>query len=334
MKKVRWGILSTARIAVDQLIPAIKKASNAKVTAIATSSDTNKVTTIAEQFHIEKVYSSYEDLLNDPQIDAVYIPLPNHLHKEWTIRTAKKGKHILCEKPAALNAKEVAEMKQACLDNDVLFMEAFMYYFHPQHERVKEIIDSGEIGKVTYMEAGFSFYLEEEARGKDIRMQSSTGGGCIYDLGCYTIHAIRNILRNEPESIHVHADIHPIYNVDTDVVAYLTFSNDLRATFNLSFNLPMRHEYRVYGTEGSIIVPRAFRPDLHGGEAIIKIKKSSSTRIETINGDQYRKEVAHLSQAILDRTNHVNHDLCNTEQNIKVIDASLDSIRMANKIML
>lgn len=334
MKKVKWGILSTARIAVDQLIPAIKKVESAEVAAIATRSDINRATAIAKQFQINKVYSSYEDLLNDSEIDVVYIPLPNHLHKEWTIKAAQKGKHILCEKPAALNRAEVEEMKQVCLENNVLFMEAFMYYFHPQHERVKEIIDSGEIGDVSFMEAGFSFYLENKERDKDIRMNSSTGGGTIYDLGCYTIHAIRNILRKEPESVYVHGNIDSAFNVDTDAVAYFTFKNNLRATFNISFNRPMHQEYRVFGTKGIITVPRAFRPDLNGGEAIIKVKKDSTKRIESINGDQYYNEVAHLSQAILEKANNVNHDLKNTLYNIKIIEASLKSLQTDQTVML
>src|SRR5690625_2330163 len=185
MKKIKWGIISTARIGITQLIPAIKRSTNAEVVAIATQSDINKATLIAEQFQIEKVYNSYEKLLNDPNIDAVYIPLPNHLHKEWAIKAAQKGKHILCEKPAALTTEEVYEIKKACEENNVLFMEAFMYYFHPQHNRVKEIIDTGEIGEVTFMQAGFSFYLAEERRAHNIRMSGEKGGGSIYDIGCY-----------------------------------------------------------------------------------------------------------------------------------------------------
>lgn len=147
MKKVRWGILSTAGIAQKALLPAFSRAENAVVTAIATGSDLAKANEIAEKFQIEKVYDDYEKLLNDPFIDAVYIPLPNHLHKEWVIEAAKNGKHILCEKPAALTAEETAEMIEVCEAKNVLFMEAFMYYFHPQHARVKEIIASGEIEK-------------------------------------------------------------------------------------------------------------------------------------------------------------------------------------------
>src|SRR5690625_4840395 len=153
MKQVQWGILSTAGIAQKELIPAFERATNAKVSAIATSSDLDKATMVANQFHIEKVYGSYEELLADAEIDAVYIPLPNHLHKKWVIEAARKGKHILCEKPAALNTDEALEMREACEKYGVLFMEAFMYYFHPQTELEKEIIDEGEYVVIIWMSA-------------------------------------------------------------------------------------------------------------------------------------------------------------------------------------
>ncbi len=333
VKKAKWGILGTARIAVDQLIPAIKKASNADIVAISTQSNTDRAKAICDQFGIQTIHDSYESLLDDPMIDVVYIPLPNHLHKESTIKAAQKGKHILCEKPAGLTSEEIAEMKRACRENNVLFMEAFMYYFHPQHERVKDIIDSGEIGNVLLMEAGFSFLLEEKERETDIRMNRNLGGGAIYDLGCYAIHAIRNILRNEPESIFVHGSVDPKFNVDTDAFAYLTFADDVRATFNVSFNTLMRHEYRIHGSKGTITVPRAFRPDLNGGEALIKVEKDSVTRVESIQGDQYCNEVVHLSQAVLEGKN-VQHGFENTFNNLKVIEAGLESLRTSKEIKL
>src|SRR5690625_3919284 len=136
MEKVRWGILSTAGIAQKELIPAFLRAENAEVTAIASGSGIDRAQEIANRFQIKKVYDSYKRLLHDTEIDAVYIPLPNHLHKKWVMEAARAKKHILCEKPAALHAAEVMEMKAACDEHDVLFMEAFMYYFHPQHDRV------------------------------------------------------------------------------------------------------------------------------------------------------------------------------------------------------
>lgn len=332
MTKVRWGILSTAGIAQKQLIPAFKRATNAVVTAIATGSGIEKANEVAARFEIEKTYDSYEKLLDDPDIDAVYIPLPNHLHKKWVIEAAKKGKHILCEKPAAINAEEFREMEAVCKEHDVLFMEAFMYHFHPQHERVKEIIGTDEIGEVTYMQAGFSFYIDEAQRGSNIRMSDQKGGGSIFDVGCYTIHSIRNILGAEPESVHVHAVLDPNYQIDTDAVGYLTFPNGVRATFDVSFNLAMRNEYKVFGTKGSIVVPRAYRPDNNGGDGLIIVEKDGISRTETINGDQYRNQVEHLSQVILDGANQLNHDFENTHQNLLVIDACYESIKTGEQV--
>lgn len=326
MRKVNWGILSTAGIAQKSLLPAFKRAENAVVTAIATGSDLAKANEISEIFQIEKVYDSYEKLLNDPTIDAVYIPLPNHLHKQWVIEAAKKGKHILCEKPAALTADEVAEMVQVCASENVLFMEGFMYYFHPQHARVKEMIEHGDIGKITYMTAGFSFYLAEERRVKNIRMSHEKGGGSIYDVGCYGIHAIRNILEMEPTSVHIHPIIDDEMKVETAAVGYLTFEGDIRATFDCSFNAAMRHEYCIHGTEGSIHVPRAFRPDNYGGEGIIQLEKGDVVTTELVSGDQYCLEIEQLSQAILDDEKIAPHTTDNTLKNMAVIDACYASI--------
>lgn len=330
MKNVRWGILSTAGIAQKALLPAFGRADNAEVVAIA-SSRLAKAEAVAHTFGIEKAYEGYDALLDDPDIDAVYIPLPNHLHKQWVIKAAKKGKHILCEKPATIHAEEFREMEAICREHGVIFMEAFMYYFHPQHDRVKEIIDSGEIGDVTYMQAGFTFYLDEEKRADNIRMSEEKGGGSIYDIGCYTIHSLRNILRAEPESVHIHAVMDPVYQVDTDVEGYLTFPNGVRATFQSSFSLAFRNEYRIFGTAGSITVPRAYRPDNHGGEGLIIIEKSGSTREETINSDQYKNQVEHISEAILEGT-QVKHSEVNTLNNLRVIDACYESIHNNKRI--
>src|SRR5690625_124174 len=269
LRKVRWGILSTANIAQQQLIPAIKRSENAEVTAIATRSDVDKAKEIAKKFQIETVYESYDALLNDPNIEIVYIPLPNHLHKEWAIKAANKGKNVLCEKPASLHATEITEIEAAFKKNNVLFMEAFMYYFHPQHNRVKEIIASGEIGDISLVQTGHTFQMNKEDKNTDIRLKKEMGGGSIYDLGCYNIHLLRNLLQMEPESVYVHAVKDPVYEVDTESITYLAFPNGIRAVFDTSFDLPLRHDYKIIGTKGNITVTRAFRPDFHQGEGKI-----------------------------------------------------------------
>lgn len=334
LKKVRWGILSTANIAQTQVIPAIIRANNAEVKAIATQSDVTKAHRIAKTFDIEKVYDNYEALLLDKDIDALYIPLPNHLHKEWVIKAAEHGKHILCEKPAALSVDDYKEMADVCKQHGVYFMEAFMYYFHPQHDRVRAMIQAGEIGDVHYMESGFSFFLDHADRGSNIRMNREKGGGSIYDIGCYAIHAIRNVLGSEPTTVQVFGEVDAVSGVDTDIVTYLTMENGVRATFDSSFNLPMRHEYRILGTEGTITVPRAFRPDLHGGEGKIVVDKPGSTYTEYVQGDQYCLEVEHVSSAILGETSLLKLDTTNTLDNLRVIEACYASLEGNQQIKI
>jgi D-xylose 1-dehydrogenase (NADP+, D-xylono-1,5-lactone-forming) len=329
MEKVRWGILSTAKIAQKSLIPAFERANNAVVTGIASSS--GKAEEAAAQFNIAKAYSSYEAMLQDPDIDAVYIPLPNHLHKKWTIEAAKRGKHILCEKPASLTAEETKEMVDFCRESNVKFMEAFMYQFHPQHERVREIIKSGEIGEVKYMRASFSFFLAQPEG--NVRMDSEKGGGSLYDVGCYAIHSIRKILGAEPVEVDVHANIDSDYQVDTSAFGYMKMENGVHAHFDCSFDMVFRAEYEVIGTEGQIKVPRAFRPDNHGGEGLVIVQIGEETREEKIVADIYREEVEHISQVILEN-GEPSYSGENAIQNMRVIEACYQSIHTGNIIKL
>ncbi|WHZ03706.1 Gfo/Idh/MocA family oxidoreductase [Neobacillus sp. YX16] len=329
MEKVRWGILSTAKIAQKSLIPAFERANNAVVTGIASSS--GKAEEAAAQFNIAKAYSSYEAMLQDPDIDAVYIPLPNHLHKKWTFEAAKRGKHILCEKPASLTAEETKEMVDFCRESNVKFMEAFMYQFHPQHERVREIIKSGEIGEVKYMRASFSFFLAQPEG--NVRMDSEKGGGSLYDVGCYAIHSIRKILGAEPVEVDVHANIHSDYQVDTSAFGYMKMENGVHALFDCSFDMVFRAEYEVIGTEGQIKVPRAFRPDNHGGEGLVIVQIGEETREEKIVADIYREEVEHISQVILEN-GEPSYSGENAIQNMRVIEACYQSIHTGNIIKL
>lgn len=322
MKKVRFGILSTANIAQKELIPAIERAENAEVVAIASLS--GKETEVAKQFNIPKAYASYEELLDDQDVDAVYIPLPNHLHKEWVIKAAQKGKHVLCEKPAALNAEETEELVKVCRDHQVKYMEGFMYQFHTQHERVKEIIASGEIGEVQMMEATFSFYMND--RENNIRMDASKGGGSVYDIGCYCIHSIRNILGDEPEKVYVEAEVDPVMKVDTAAYAILTMKSGIKAMFHCSFNSPMRHQYIIKGTKGFITVPRAYRPDNYGHEGLVIVEKDNEIREEKIVADQYKLEIEHFSQAILDDVDPV-YTGEDTILNMKAIDLCYASLK-------
>lgn len=321
LRKVRWGILSTAEIARTQVIPAIIQAKNAEVAAISSSSGRGSETAL--EFRIPKLHNSYEELLNDPEIDAVYIPLPNHLHKHWVIEAAKKGKHVLCEKPAALNAEDATEMVNVCRENNVKFMEAFMYQFHPQHQRVKEIIASGKIGEVKLMRSSFSFLLEQ--KDGNIRMDKDKGGGSLYDIGSYCIHAIRFILDSEPVSVEVHGEMDPNTGVDLSAVCVLKLENGVKAFFDCSFDMAFRNEYEIIGTKGRIIVPRAFRPDINGGEGIIIVQNDSVETIERIHGYLYLTEVEHFSNAILEDS-PIMYTGESMIKNMRVIDACYQAL--------
>ncbi|MBB5325431.1 putative dehydrogenase [Anoxybacillus tepidamans] len=315
--KVRWGILSTAAIARKTLIPAIQRAENAEVVAIASGS--GKAHEAAQQLGIPTAYNNYEDLLADPNIDAVYIPLPNHMHMEWTMKAAEHKKHVLCEKPAALCEDDVRNMVEACRENGVVWMEAFMYQFHPQHQRVKEILASGEIGAVKSMRASFSFYLAE--RENNIRMDAKLGGGSLFDVGCYCVHSIRYLLETNPVVLSAHSTYDEQYGVDMTTSGWMRMENGVHALFDCSFDMFARNEYEIIGTNGKIIVPRAYRPDVQQGNGLIIIQTDDGkTREEVVNGDQYRLQVEHFSQCILAGTKPSYSDDAIIQQ-AKVLDA-------------
>jgi predicted dehydrogenase len=324
-KLVKWGILGAAGIARKAMVPAILNAKNAEVVAVASSSDIQKANEFADQFEIEKRYMSYEELLNDQEIDAVYIPLPNNLHATWVKQAAEKGKHILCEKPAAITVEETKSMVDVCKQNNVLFMEAFMYQFHPQHERVKEIIQSGEIGEVNLMRSSFSFYLDQAA--KNIRLNQELGGGSLYDIGCYCIHASRYILEKEPKQAYASGDLSAQLGVDLTTSGILTFEGGVTASFDCSFQQPFENRYVVVGTKGKIEVPAAFRPDVQEGKGEILITdEHGEQRKEVLNGDQYTLQIEHFSDCILNEQTPV-YSGEETIKNMNVLEACLESVQ-------
>lgn len=330
MRKVRWGVLSTADIAQTQGIPSILRSGNAEIVGIASRSD--KARAVATKFSIPNYYNSYEELLRDDKVEAVYIPLPNHLHKHWVKEAAKYGKHVLVEKPAALTADETQELIKFSKEKNVKLMEAFMYQFHPQHERVREMIASNEIGEIKFMRASFSFYLED--RETNIRMKKNMGGGSIYDIGCYCIHSIRNILQSEPVEVKATAEIDQQSGIDLSSVVHMKLQNGIHCVFDSSFDMAFRQEYEIVGTKGRMIVPRAFRPDVLGDEGVIHIESEKGNRSETIDGDPYKYQIEHFSQSILEDF-QPSYSVENTLRNMQVIDACYQSIesQLAVKIV-
>ncbi|MCY9665802.1 Gfo/Idh/MocA family oxidoreductase [Paenibacillus alginolyticus] len=330
-QRVRWGVLSTARIAQNTMIPAIMQANNAAIIAIA--SQNPKVSEVVAKFSIPNFYSSYEELLEDPEVDAVYIPLPNSLHKEWVMKAADKGKHILCEKPIALSVSETKEMIEHCQRKQVILMEAFMYQFHPQHQVVKNILFSGEIGQPKLMRANFSFLIEDRAQ--DIRLDPKLGGGSIYDIGCYCIHSIRNILNSEPIRVYVHAPADPEFKVEMTAIAMFELDNGMMAIFDCSFDMVRRERYEIIATHGSIVVPKAYNlPEYFGGEGTIIVEKENGEeRIEKVYGHEYTLEIEHFSQCVIDGVQPV-YAGQNIFKNMKVIEACYESMKSGKWVVL
>ena len=224
---VKWGVLGTANIARGCTIPGMKMAENCELYAIAGRNEA-KVQSYKDEFGFEKAYVGYDKLLEDPDVQAVYIPLPNNLHKEWVIKALKAGKHVLCEKPLALNAEDAKEMFAVAKENNVILMEAYAYLHSPYIQSLKDDIKSGVIGDVEFVDTAFftQYYVE------DIRMYKELGGGAIYDLGCYCTTMILSLVDSAPDFVMAKAEFN---DKGADVLSsvILKFENGARAVFNV-----------------------------------------------------------------------------------------------------
>ncbi len=333
-QKLRWGILSTAKIGIKAVIPAIQQSSNGMVAAIA-SRDMTRAQETAKALGIARAFGSYDALLGSSDIDAVYIPLPNHMHKEWTIRAAERGKHILCEKPFALNTAEVDEMVAAAKQQRVWLMEAFMYRFHPQFAKLKELIDGGAIGKVQTIRSAFSFFLN---RPNDIRIKKETGGGALMDVGCYCVNMARLIAGAEPTQVQATLVMHENKQVDDTLAAILQFPGDVVAVFDCSFRTDYREWLQVQGTEGRLDVPRPVKPMNHPAEIILSRGEKPDATFEPTTytapaANHYQLMVEHFADAVLTGT-PLRYPPELDRGNMRVIDALYESARMGRRVAI
>ncbi len=231
MDKVKWGVLGTANIAAGQTIPGLQGSSYCELYAIA-GRNLEKAESFKERFGFAKAYGSYEELLEDEEVCAVYIPLPNTLHKEWTIKALNAGKHVLCEKPLALNARDCEEMYKAAEDNGVYLMEAYAYLHSPYFRSVKDDISRGLVGDIKYIETAFVTQGYKE----DIRIHKSSAGGAMYDLGCYCTTMILSLTDKDP--VFVDANVEFGYDdVDVMTSVILKFEDGMRASFTVGMIL-------------------------------------------------------------------------------------------------
>jgi xylose dehydrogenase (NAD/NADP) len=299
-KPIRWGVLGCANIALQAVIPAIQHSSNGAVMAIASRSPA-KAERAAEQAGIPAAYGGYEALLNDPGVDAVYNPLPNSLHAEWSIKCMQAGKHVLCEKPLAMNRAEVDAIASASREHHKLAMEALMYRFHPQTHRVHEIVTSGLLGEPQLIGSAFTYRL---ANDDDIRLDAKLGGGVMLDVGSYCVSAARLIAGGEPYSVAASSRIGPNSDVDETFTGLLSFPRGIHAHFGCSLRSPLDQWIQVTGTEGSLRVTMPFVPGTEDCRLVLTIggqRGAQGEEVTIIEGvDQYQRMVEHFGECIQD----------------------------------
>lgn len=302
--RLRWGVLSTASIARKKWIPGARQSPRSGVVAIA-SRDGAAARAAASELGIPRAHDSYEGLLADPDVDAVYIPLPNHLHLEWTLAAARAGKHVLCEKPLALTAADAERMVEACEAGGVRLMEAFMYRLHPSWRAVRELVASGRIGRLQTVQSWFSYYNDDAANIRNIR---AAGGGALYDIGCYSVNLSRMLFGEEPDRVQAQLRREPADGVDVLTSAMLGFPGGGTATFTCAIRSETDQRVHVYGTEGhiSIGIPFNIPPDrpthvfvTHGGQPPVA---PNVERLTFEVADPYGVEAEAFAAAVLDGT--------------------------------
>lgn len=250
---VRWGILGAARIATEKVVPALQSSAGNTVTAIA-SRDPQRSADVAARLDIPAGYGSYDELLASPEVDAVYIPLPNHLHLPWTLAAADAGKHILCEKPLALSSADARRMVDHCETAGVLLMEAFMYRLHPLWTTALRLASSGRIGEARAVHAVFSYHNVDP---DDIRNRPAMGGGALLDVGCYAVNLARRLFEAEPTAVSSAIRTDPRFGTDAMTSAVLDFDGR-HAIFTCSTQLEANQRVEIMGTAGRIVIEIPF----------------------------------------------------------------------------
>lgn len=325
---IRWGILSAANIGVKRVGPAIHASPNGRLVAVASRNPERA----AELFAFTPdtlIYDNYETLIQDPEIEALYIPLPNSLHAEWTIKALQAGKHVLCEKPLAITAEQGMTMVHTARETGRLLMEAFMYRFHPQTVWALEQVAAGRIGQVKVVRASFSFNVG--ARSHDIRLQAALAGGSLMDVGCYPVNFCRAVYGRTPAAVGARVFVPDNGEVEQAATAVLDFDDGCFGLIDSNFRLPTRQGTEIIGEAGTITIPVPFTPGHIETTVIVAIEgQTIQQRFAPI--DQYRLEVEHFSNAI--RYGHQSPlNLEETIENLATIEAIYQSAGYAWPIM-
>lgn len=323
MNKVRWGILSTAQIGVHTVIPAMQQSNYCAMLAIA-SRTLEQAQATASALGIPKAYGSYDELLADSEIDAIYNPLPNHLHVPWSIKALEAGKHVLCEKPIGLNATQAQQLADAAGQHPNLkVMEAFMYRFHPQWQRARQFVQDGRIGELRTIQTVFSYFLDDAT---NIRNSAEAGGGALYDIGCYPISLSRFIFGAEPQRVSAIAEFDTRFGTDRLVSAMLDFGHGT-ATFTCGTQLSPHQRVTIFGTQGQVEIEIPFNapPDR---PCRMWLQQGEGEREEIVLpiANQYTLQGDAFARAVLDNTS-VPTPLTDAVANMRVIDAVFQSAR-------
>jgi predicted dehydrogenase len=297
MSQLRWGILGAGKFA-GRFAEGIIASTTGTLAAIGsrTQENTDK---FGDEYNVPKRYASYQALLDDPDIDVVHISLPNHMHAEWTIKCARAGKHILCEKPFTVNHPEAVATLEEVKKYPVFFMEAFMYRCHPQTAKLKQLLDEKTIGEVRLIQINFCYNMG--AQYENIRMRADVAGGGIMDVGCYTASMARLVAGAEPTEVHGAAHIGPVSKVDEQAVACLKFPNGAVANLACATQVGTDNETRIWGSEGSLRVPNPWFPN-EGQNKILLTKGNETTEILVEGGlPLYAIETDTVARYIADR---------------------------------
>ncbi len=316
MKKIRFGILSTAKIGIKMVIPAMQKGTKCEITGIA-SRDRDRAESAAASLGIPKHYGSYEAILDDPEIDAIYNPLPNHLHVPLTLKAMDAGKHVLCEKPVAMSAEEAEQLLAASISFPGLkVMEAFMYRFQPRWDRVKTLVDDGTIGELKAVHSFFSYYNDDP---QDIRNVAVMGGGGLMDIGCYSINGARYLFGREPQHVSGVTEMDPEFGVDRLASGLLDFGSGT-SVFTCTMRSPNYQYMKIFGTRGHIHMEWPFNPELDK-ESHLTLTVNDTTKTETFAPvNHYTIQGDRFSEAIINNT-PVPTPLEDAAANMKVIEA-------------
>jgi xylose dehydrogenase (NAD/NADP) len=291
VQPLRWGLLSTARIN-SVLIPPIRGSKRNQLAAVASRSP-DQAGAFARKWNIPRAWGTYEALLADPEIDVLYIPLPNHLHAKWAINALRAGKHVLCEKPLGLSAQEVDEMTTAARETGCVLAEAFMYRHHPQTLKARELVESGVLGQIRTLRGTFSFPMERE---DDIRWEKDKGGGSLWDVGCYPVNYIRYLVGAEPVEVFGWQTLEK-RGCDETFIGQMRFPGGILAQFDSGFRSPPRTEIEVVGSQGTLNIPIPFKPGRRG-KLLLTLGDKRKT-IQVAGQELYSGEVEDMADAIL-----------------------------------